>query len=96
MRMLAHSENALNLAKWLESRPWVTRVYYPGLPSHPQYELALRRQSAGGGIVSFEVDDGRKGAWKLIGSTRLLSITANPGDVKDALNERSPAGTNLS
>lgn len=91
IRMRAHSENALNLAQWLESQPWVTRVYYPGLPSHPQYELALRQQSAGGGIVSFEVEGGREGAWKLIDSTRLLSITANLGDVKTTITH--PATT---
>lgn len=91
IRMRAHSENALNLARWLESQSWVTRVYYPGLPSHPQYELALRQQSAGAGIVSFEVEGGREGAWKLIDSTRLVSITANLGDVKTTITH--PATT---
>ncbi|MGX2040334.1 O-succinylhomoserine sulfhydrylase [Methylocaldum sp. MU1018] len=91
IRMRAHSENALNLAEWLETRSWVKRVYYPGLPSHPQHELAVRQQSAGGGIVSFEVEGGRVGAWKLIDSTRLLSITANLGDVKTTITH--PATT---
>lgn len=91
MRMRAHSENALSLAEWLESQPWVKRVYYPGLPSHPQHDLAVRQQAAGGGIVSFEVEGGRDGAWKLIDSTRLLSITANLGDVKTTITH--PATT---
>jgi O-succinylhomoserine sulfhydrylase len=91
IRMRAHSENALNLAQWLESQTWVRRVYYPGLPSHPQHDLAVRQQFAGGGIVSFEVEGGREGAWKLIDSTRLLSITANLGDVKTTITH--PATT---
>lgn len=91
MRMRAHSENALSLAEWLESQSWVKRVYYPGLPSHPQHDLAVRQQAAGGGIVSFEVEGGREGAWKLIDSTRLLSITANLGDVKTTITH--PATT---
>jgi O-succinylhomoserine sulfhydrylase len=91
MRMRAHSENAQSLAEWLESQPWVKRVYYPGLPSHPQHDLAVRQQAAAGGIVSFEVEGGREGAWKLIDSTRLLSITANLGDVKTTITH--PATT---
>jgi len=91
IRMRAHSENALNLARWLESQSWVKRVYYPGLPSHPQHDLAAGQQAAGGGIVSFEVDGGRDGAWKLIDSTRMLSITANLGDVKTTITH--PATT---
>lgn len=91
LRMRAHSENALALAQWLEARPWVKRVYYPGLPSHPQFELAKAQQKAGGGIVSFEVDGGKDAAWKLIDSTRMLSITANLGDTKTTLTH--PATT---
>lgn len=91
LRMQAHSENALGLAQWLEGQSWVARVNYPGLASHPQHELALRQQKAGGGIVSFEVEGGREAAWKLIDSTRLLSITANLGDVKTTITH--PATT---
>jgi O-succinylhomoserine sulfhydrylase len=91
LRMKAHSDNALGLAEWLERQSWVKRVHYPGLPSHPQYELAQRQQKTGGGIVSFEVEGGQEAAWKLIDSTRLLSITANLGDVKTTITH--PATT---
>jgi O-acetylhomoserine (thiol)-lyase len=64
LRMKAHSDNALQLARWLEQQPAIERVYYPGLASHPQHELASRQQSSGGGVVSFEVKGGREAAWK--------------------------------
>ena len=82
IRMDAHSKSALHLASWLESQSQVDRVYYPGLASHPQHKLALTQQKTGGAIVSFEVKGGQKEAWSLIDSTRLISITANLGDVK--------------
>ncbi|MFM8331834.1 MAG: O-succinylhomoserine sulfhydrylase [Candidatus Methylumidiphilus sp.] len=91
LRMRAHSENALALAQWLETQAWVGQVYYPGLPSHPQHELALRQQKSGGGIVSFEVEGGQEAAWRLIDSTRMLSITANLGDAKTTITH--PATT---
>lgn len=91
LRMKAHSENALELARWLESRPWVERVHYPGLDSHPHRELAKTQQRAAGGIVSFVVKGGREAAWKLIDATRMLSITANLGDVKTTITH--PATT---
>jgi O-succinylhomoserine sulfhydrylase len=87
--MRAHSENAQQLAEWLESQAWVKRVNYPGLASHPQHALAKRQQQSGGGIVSFEVEGGREAAWRLIDSTRLLSITANLGDVKTTITHPS-------
>ena len=85
IRMDAHSANALALAKWLEAQPNVARVLYPGLPSHPQHELAMRQQKSGGGIVSFEVKGGKEAAWRVIDSTRLLSITANLGDTRTTI-----------
>ncbi|QDC96328.1 O-succinylhomoserine sulfhydrylase [Candidatus Methylopumilus universalis] len=89
IRMDAHSKNALHLAGWLESQPQVDRVYYPGLASHPQHKLALTQQKTGGAIVSFEVKGGQKEAWSLIDSTRLISITANLGDVKSTITHPS-------
>lgn len=91
LRMEAHSRAALELAEWLEAHPQVSRVYYPGLPSHPQHALAARQQRAGGGIVSFEVPGGREAAWRVIDSTRLISITANLGDAKTTITH--PAST---
>ncbi|HEY9102620.1 O-succinylhomoserine sulfhydrylase [Chitinimonas sp.] len=85
IRMKAHCENALALAKWLEAQPAVAKVYYPGLPSHPQHELAMRQQSGGGGVVSFDLKGGKEAAWKLIDSVQLLSRTANLGDVKTTI-----------
>jgi len=91
LRMKAHSANALALAQWLEQQPQVQRVYYPGLASHPQHELAKRQQSGFGGIVSFELKGGKDAAWKLIDSTQLISITANLGDTKSTITH--PATT---
>lgn len=91
LRMEAHSANALALARWLADQPQVARVFYPGLPSHPQHELAMRQQRAGGGIVSFELKGGREAAWRLIDATRLISITANLGDTKTTITH--PATT---
>lgn len=91
VRMRAHSENAMQLARWLEQNDKVERVYYCGLDSHPQHELAVKQQSGFGGIVSFEVDGGQQEAWKLIDSTRMLSITANLGDAKTTITH--PATT---
>jgi len=91
LRMQAHSAAAAELAEWLESHPAVSRVYYPGLKSHPQYQLAQRQQRAPGGIVGFEVKGEREGAWRVIDSTRMLSITANLGDAKTTITH--PATT---
>jgi O-succinylhomoserine sulfhydrylase len=90
IRMEAHAKNALELASWLEAQPGVARVYYPGLQSHPQHALAMRQQSSGGGIVSFEVkptagQTAQEAAWALIDATKLISITANLGDAKSTI-----------
>jgi O-succinylhomoserine sulfhydrylase len=91
IRMDAHSANALELATWLEAQPGVSRVFYPGLPSHPQHELAMRQQKTGGGIVSFEVAGGKDAAWRVIDNTKMLSITANLGDTRTTITH--PAST---
>lgn len=96
IRMEAHAVRALALAQWLEQQPRVARVYYPGLPSHPQYALAQQQQRLGGGIVSFEVtprigQSAQEAAWALIDATRLISITANLGDAKSTITH--PATT---
>jgi O-succinylhomoserine sulfhydrylase len=85
LRMNAQSASALALARWLESHKSVARVFYPGLVSHPQHELAKRQQRAAGAVLSFEVKGGRAAAWRVIDSAQLMSITANLGDVKTTL-----------
>jgi O-succinylhomoserine sulfhydrylase len=94
--MEAHAKNALALATWLEAQPKVARVYYPGLKSHPQHALAMKQQSNGGGIVTFEVkpqagQTEQEAAWALIDATKLISITANLGDAKSTITH--PATT---
>ena len=91
IRMEAQSQGALELARWLESHPRVRKVYYPGLPSHPQHELARKQQRSGGAVVSFEVNGGREEAWKVVDSTSMISITANLGDTKTTITH--PATT---
>ena len=97
IRMEAQSQRALELATWLESHPKVARVYYPGLASHPQHALAMAQQSGkGGAVLSFDVhgdtpEAGRKNAFHVIDSTRLMSVTANLGDVKTIITQ--PAST---
>jgi O-succinylhomoserine sulfhydrylase len=91
IRMEAQSRSARELAGWLEAHPSVSKVHYPGLPSHPQHELAMRQQRSGGAVVSFEVKGGREGAWRVIDSTRLISITGNLGDTKTTITH--PATT---
>ena len=91
IRMEAQSRTALELARWLEAHPRVKKVYYPGLPSHPQHGLASKQQRSGGAVVSFEVKGGREDAWKVVDSTRMISITANLGDTKTTITH--PATT---
>ncbi|KAF0192163.1 MAG: O-succinylhomoserine sulfhydrylase [Gammaproteobacteria bacterium] len=91
LRMQAHCRNAQLIAEWLQQQRRITRVNYPGLPSHPQHALAARQQSGFGGIISFDVAGGRDAAWKLIDAVQLISITANLGDAKSTITH--PATT---
>ena len=91
IRMQAQSTSALELARWLEVQPGIERVYYPGLPSHPQHALAQRQQKGPGAIVSFDVKGGKEAAWRIVDHTRLISITANLGDTKSTITH--PAST---
>lgn len=96
IRMQAHASNALALATWLQQQSGVSKVYYPGLSSHPQHALAMRQQTNGGGIVSFEVKPKPKqsmqdAAWAVIDATKMISITANLGDAKSTITH--PATT---
>ncbi len=91
LRMRAHSENAGRIAAWLREQEALEKIYYPGLPDHPQHELAKSQQSGFGGIISFTVRGGKAAAWKFIDHTRLFSITANLGDSKSTITH--PATT---
>ena len=97
IRMQAQCANALAFARWLEQQPAVTRVYYPGLQSHPQHELAMRQQSGqGGAVVSFDVRGSdpataRANAFHVIDSTQVVSIATNLGDTKTIITH--PATT---
>jgi O-succinylhomoserine sulfhydrylase len=97
LRMKAQSEAALAVARWLEAQPAVARVYYPGLESHPQHALAMRQQSGlGGAVLSFDVradspESARAAAFRVIDSTRVLSIATNLGDTKSLITH--PATT---
>jgi O-succinylhomoserine sulfhydrylase len=88
IRMHAQSQQAMALAQWLEAQPQVARVFYPGLKSHPQHELAMKQQSGmGGAVLSFEVkanspEQGRENAFKVMNATRMVSLSTNLGDVK--------------
>ena len=91
LRMKAQCDSAQDLANWLQDQPQVARVYYPGLASHPQHALAMRQQTSGGAIASFEVKGDREAAWRVVDNCRLLSITANLGDTKTTITH--PAST---
>ena len=91
LRMQAHSAAALQLGLWLEQQPEVKRVFYPGLESHPQHQLAKTQQSGFGGLLSFELNGGKEEGWRLIDATQMLSITANLGDTKTTITH--PATT---
>jgi O-succinylhomoserine sulfhydrylase len=97
IRMRAQSERALGLARWLEAHPSVERVYYPGLPSHPQHQLALAQQSGNGGaVLSFVVkaadaDQARARAFHVLDSLKVMSLSTNLGDTKTLMAH--PAST---
>lgn len=91
LRMEAHSRSALDLAQWLEAQEKIERVYYNGLPSHPQHALAAKQQRAFSGVLAFEVKGGQDEAWRFIDATQFMSITANLGDAKSTITH--PATT---
>jgi O-succinylhomoserine sulfhydrylase len=90
IRLHAQSRAALELARWLEEQPAVDGVFHPGLESHPQHALAMAQQNGlGGAVVSFTVRGGRAGAFHVIDSTQVCSITANLGDTKTTITHPS-------
>jgi O-succinylhomoserine sulfhydrylase len=97
IRMKAQSAQALAVAQWLEQQPQVARVFYPGLPSHPQHALAMAQQSGcGGAVLSMEIkgstpEQSRANAFHVLDSMRVLSLCTNLGDTKSLLAH--PAST---
>jgi O-succinylhomoserine sulfhydrylase len=91
IRMREHCKNAQEIAEWLTQQKGISKVFYPGLPTHPQHALAKEQQSGFGGVVSFELEGAKEAAWKLIDNIRLFSITANLGDTKSTITH--PATT---
>jgi O-succinylhomoserine sulfhydrylase len=82
LRLGRHCDNALAVARHLESRRELDRVLYPGLPSHPQHQLAMRQMSAGGSIVSLELPNGRDSAFRFLNALQIIDISNNLGDAK--------------
>lgn len=85
LRMKAHSENALAVAQWLSQQSGVEKVFYCGLPTHPQYALAQRQQSGFSGVLAFTITGDKAAAWRFINAIRMLSLTANLGDCKTTI-----------
>lgn len=84
-RMRQHEENALALAALLEGHPAVARVHYPGLPSHPDHELATRQQSGFGGMLSFEMKKGEAGVRALLDVIELYTLAESLGGVESLI-----------
>lgn len=82
LRIRQHSENALKVARFLEDHPRVTTLYYPGLESFPQHELATLQQASGGALIAFEVEGGTEAGIKLMNSVRLCSLAENLGSAE--------------
>ena len=82
IRVLSQSENALQIARFLEKHKKIKQVYYPRLKSFPQYALAKKQQSAGGTMIAFKVKGGKKDAFKIINKLNIFDISNNLGDSK--------------
>jgi O-succinylhomoserine sulfhydrylase len=91
VRMERHSANALHIAKALESHPAIATLKYPFLPSHPQYDIAKRQMTNGGGIVCFDLKGGLQAGRNFLDKLKMLSLTANLGDTRSIASH--PAST---
>ena len=85
LRVRQHCDNALVVARAMEPRKELTRVLYPGLPSHPQHKLAMAQMSAGGSVISFELAGGKAAAFRFLNGLRLIDISNNLGDAKSLI-----------
>ncbi|MEX0837912.1 MAG: O-succinylhomoserine sulfhydrylase [Parvibaculum sp.] len=91
LRVREHARSADTVARFLESRKGIGRVFYPGLPSHPQHNLAMSQMEAGGNIVAFEVEGGKEGAFRFANALQVVKISNNLGDAKSLITH--PATT---
>jgi O-succinylhomoserine sulfhydrylase len=91
VRMERHAANALHLAKALQDHPKIAWLKYPFLPGHPQYDIAVKQMTSGGGIVCFELKGGLESGRKFLDGLQMLSLTANLGDVRSIASH--PAST---
>ena len=82
LRVTRMAGTALQIAEALEKMPGVQRVLYPGLQSHPQYDLAQRQMQSGGSLLAFEVTGGQQGAFDFLNALNLILISNNLGDSK--------------
>jgi len=85
LRMERHCSNALELAKWLEQQPQVKRVYYPGLPSHPQHELAKRQMHGFGGMISVDLNSNLEGARRFLENVKIFALAESLGGVESLI-----------
>jgi methionine-gamma-lyase len=86
VRMQRHCENALAIARYLEGHAKVERVYYPGLESHPDYALAQRQMSSGGGMIAFELKGGLQGGITLMEHLRLSTLAVSLGNIDSLIS----------
>jgi cystathionine beta-lyase/cystathionine gamma-synthase len=82
LRMAQHSANALQIARFLETHPRVTKILYPGLESFPQFELARKQQTAGGALIAFEIDGGVEAGIRLMNNVQLCALAENLGSAE--------------
>lgn len=85
VRMEAHNKNAMAVAKWLEAHPKIECIHYPGLTSHPEYELATRQANGYGGMLSFCVKGGEEAAFKLLSNLKLFVLALSLGGVESLI-----------
>jgi O-succinylhomoserine sulfhydrylase len=91
LRVMAQSDNALAVARYLEGQSKISRAIYPGLPSHPQHNLAMRQMDAGGTLVAFELAGGKQAAFQMMNAMKIITISNNLGDTKSLVTH--PATT---
>jgi O-succinylhomoserine sulfhydrylase len=85
IRVQRHCDNAETIAAFLSTNPKINKVLYPGMDNHPQHQLAMRQMSRGGTMISFEVDDGKPGAFRFLKALDLIDISNNLGDTKSLI-----------